>query len=82
MEFVEIDGNTWSRIPYGSEEWAQAIGGDLPRKCEACGSPIGSEHVWLCEAERCPVCGEPLTACEHDATMGGSAPTDWSSRRW
>lgn len=51
------DGQTWQRLPHGSEHHGTAL------TCYDCATQIGDLHVAGCAVERCPSCGDQFAFC-------------------
>jgi hypothetical protein len=58
---IEIAGETYERVRYGSED--EDWGADR-RPCHDCGAVKGELHIWGCDVERCPACGGQVIYCE------------------
>lgn len=59
---VDINGNVYERIPYGSEEFCAEV--DLWEYCPDCSAAIGEFHYKYCDIEICPKCGKQFLACD------------------
>jgi hypothetical protein len=65
QESITYGDNWYPRKPFMghfSVAWPDKM---LRRRCDRCGTPVGSPHVLGCGAEYCPVCDGPLVHCTH-----------------
>lgn len=61
MPEVLIEGETFTRIPYGSE--SDDYGAD-DHACGDCGVVKGQYHVMDCDVEECPRCNGQFISCD------------------
>jgi hypothetical protein len=63
---VTLAGESFERVPLGSETAEWWVGRPPDKSCHDCATTTGQRHHVGCDMEQCPRCGNQAITCDCD----------------